>query len=425
MDNIQLLTIILTVVLTAMVILLITLGIIFMNAKIRKQKNARSDDKEKQNAEKEKKSKRKKYKEYTPKSIMDFMEFDTVVDNMIAQKEGKRYVMVIACQGINYDLMSQVEKNSVEEGFIQFLNTIKHPIQIYTQTRTINLGSSLQTYKEKAKQIEENLERQEMRYNEMRRAGTYTEAEIDRAYFNLTKQRNLYEYGKDIIYNTEIMSLNKNVLSQKYYVVIPYYIEDIEDSKFDNEELRGMAFAELYTRAQTVVRTLSACGVNGKIMTSNELVELLYMAYNRDEAEVYGIDKALKAGYDELYTTAPDVVDKQMKELDKQIEQEAIQKARTIITEARSDKQKALKDKQNNKSKLINELAKLIIEQNTQVIGEDVAKRAVEKVDESSIIEEKEKKAKEAKKVKKEGGAKDETIQEQKAKRTRKTKSAQ
>jgi O-acetyl-ADP-ribose deacetylase (regulator of RNase III) len=61
-----------------------------------------------------------------------------------------------------------------------------------------------------------------------------------------------------------------------------------------------MAFSELYTRAQSVVRTLGVCGVNGKVMTSNELVELLYMAYNRDEAEVYGLDKALKAGYDEL-----------------------------------------------------------------------------------------------------------------------------
>ena len=58
-------------------------------------------------------------------------------------------------------------------------------------------------------------------------------------------------------------------------------------------------------------------------MTSNELVELLYVAYNRDEAEVYGLDKALKAGYDELYSTAPDVVEKQMRALDREIEEEA------------------------------------------------------------------------------------------------------
>src|SRR5699024_6143389 len=125
--------------------------------------------------------------------------------------------MVVECQGINYDLMSEVEKNSVEEGFIQFLNTIRHPIQIYVQTRTINLENSLQTYKNRVKQIEESLTKQEMKYKEMKTSGNYTKEELDKAYYELTKQRNLTEYGKDIIYSTEKMSLNKNVLNQKYY----------------------------------------------------------------------------------------------------------------------------------------------------------------------------------------------------------------
>ena len=84
-------------------------------------------------------------------SIFNFMEFDTIRDNMIIQKKGTRYLMVIECQGINYDLMSGVEKTSVEEGFVQFLNTIRHPIQIYIQTRSINLESSLAVYREKVK----------------------------------------------------------------------------------------------------------------------------------------------------------------------------------------------------------------------------------------------------------------------------------
>ena len=84
-------------------------------------------------------------KSYTVESVFDFMEFDKVEDNMISTKKGTKYVMVVECQGINYDLMSEAEKNAVEEGFIQFLNTLRHPIQIYTQTRTINLESSIQT----------------------------------------------------------------------------------------------------------------------------------------------------------------------------------------------------------------------------------------------------------------------------------------
>ena len=88
---------------------------------------------------------------YTKLSVFDFMEFDKIEDNMIVQNNGARYLMGVECEGINYDLMSGVEKNSVEQGFIQFLNTLRFPIQIYTQTRTINIGSSIENYKKKIK----------------------------------------------------------------------------------------------------------------------------------------------------------------------------------------------------------------------------------------------------------------------------------
>ena len=90
---------------------------------------------------------------------MNFMEFDKVEDNMIVQKKGKRYLMVVECQGVNYDLMSNIEKVAVEEGFQQFLNTLRHPIQIYIQTRTINLESSISNYKAKVKEIEDKYRR--------------------------------------------------------------------------------------------------------------------------------------------------------------------------------------------------------------------------------------------------------------------------
>ncbi len=399
MDSIKLLTIILAIVLGIMIMLLIVLGIVYISSKMKKD-----DDKSKkeENQNPATKSKTKAYKEYRTESIMDFMEFDTIVDNMISQKDGMRYIMVVECQGINYDLMSEMEKNSVEEGFVQFLNTLRHPVQIYTQTRTINLNSSIQTYKEKIKEIQTRLEKLQLNYDQMVRSESYSQAQLDRAYFELTKQKNLYEYGKDIIYNTERMSLNKNVLNQKYYVVIPYFVEELGEGEFDKEEQRNLAFSELYTRAQSVVRTLSACGINGRVLNSNELVELLYMAYNRDEAEVYGIDKAIKAGYEELYTTAQDVVEKQMKTLDKEIEEEAMEKAKNKIMEARTEKQKMLEEKKRQKKELINELTKLIIEENSPIVGEDIAESALQKVEE-------------------EGGTKEDV---KKTKRTRKTRTA-
>ena len=356
------------------VILFIVLIIVYINSKMKENKPKKVVNSE------ETTGKEPKAKTFAVRSVMDFMEFDKVEDNMIVQKNGNKYVMVVECQGINYDLMSEMEKNAVEEGFIQFLNTLRHPIQIYVQTRTINLESSLQTYKTRVKEIETNLEKQEARYKEMVSSGRYTREQINKAYYELTKQRNLNEYGKDIIYTTERMSLNKNVLNQRYYIVVPYYPEELGQNDFDKEEIKNLAFSELYTRCQSILRTLSACEVNGKILNSNELIDLLYVAYNRDEQEVFGLNKALAARYDEMYSTAPDVLDKKMKALDAKIEQEAFNKANQKVIEAQSAKERAFQRKERSMDSLVDRMAQLIIEQNRQIIGNDVADDAIDRV---------------------------------------------
>lgn len=400
LNNINTLTTLLITIICVIFILIVVLAIIYFTSKSKKQKKTDIQVKEEIGADK----KIPKSKTFAVESVMDFMEFDKVEDNMIVQKNGNKYIMVVECQGINYDLMSEVEKNSVEEGFIQFLNTLRYPVQIYVQTRTINLGSSIQTYKEKVKKIEEDFQKQELKYKEMVSSGRYTQEQLNSAYYELTKQRNLNEYGKDIIYNTEKMSLNKNVLNQKYYIIVPYYPEDLGQNDFDKEEIKNLAFSELYTRCQSILRTLSGCEVNGKILSSNELVDLLYVAYNRDESETYGLEKALRAGYDELYSTAPDVLDKKMKELDRQIEREAYEKANEKVQEAQSAKERALKKKENNMDQLIDNLAKLIIKNSRNNIGQDIAEDAIRRVDE---------------KTNEEGGTKEDVKEKTKRRRTK------
>ncbi|MCI9246454.1 MAG: hypothetical protein HFJ30_04945 [Clostridia bacterium] len=413
---IEMITMILAIVLIAMVMLLAVLCMLYFKSKNKKPETAKTT------SAVSSKKETKTSKSYQVESVFDFMEFDTVEDNMISTKNGGKYVMVVECQGINYDLMSEVEKNAVEEGFIQFLNTLRHPIQIYTQTRTINLESSIQTYRDKVKEIEEELEKEKKKYEDMVNSGRYTGEQLNAAFYDLTKATNLYEYGKDIIYTTEKMSLNKNVLNQKYYIIIPYYPEELGDNNFDKQEIRNLAFSELYTRAQSIVRTLSVCGVTGKVLDSNELVDLLYIAYNRDDAEIYGIDKAIEAGYNELYSTAPDVVDKKMKALNEQIEREAFEKANQKVIEAKTEKQKAFEQRQENQDDLIAQLASIIVEQNREAIGNDVADNAIGK-----IQEEKQKRRgrpkKQTSESTKEGGV-SVNEQEGQTKRSRSTKTA-
>ena len=317
-------------------------------------------------------------------SIFNFMEFETIDDNMIIQNNGTRFLMVIECQGVNYDLMSGMEKTGVEEGFVQFLNTLRSPIQIYIQTRTVNLENSIAAYKEKVRKIEDKLNKMKMQYYEMQESGEYSREQLDKAFFELTKQSNLYEYGRDVINDTERMSLNRNVLNKKYYIVVPYYASELGGNDYDKAEIKSLAFSEIYTRAQSLIRSISACGVRGRILRTNELIELLYMAYNRDEAETFGISKAIQAGYDEINTTAPDVLDKKMREIEKYIDQKAFEKAQEMAERVLSEKEQAVVNKQENMTTLINEMARAIIQANEEYLGTDVVEETVKRLDEET-----------------------------------------
>lgn len=348
-----------------------------------KEKSNKNEEKNKYNDDSIKPNTQKTNRQ----SIFNFMEFDTIKDNMIIQKNASRYLMVVQCQGINYDLMSGIEKTGVEEGFVQFLNTLRFPIQIYIQTRSINLESSLTGYREKVKEVETKLRNMQMRYSQMRESGEYSEEQLKRAFYEVTKQTNLYEYGKSILQDTEKMSLNKNILSKQYYIILPYLASEAAGDDLDKKEIEGIAFSELYTRAQSLINSISICGVRGKILKSTELVELLYMAYNRDEAETFGLDKAVKAGYDEMYSTAPDVLNKKMKELDKIIEEKALKLANEKVDEAKSELEKQIEEKEYGMDDLISKMAKIIIEENEQYIGKKVKDKAIDKVEQENTKE--------------------------------------
>jgi len=170
------------------------------------------------------------------------------------------------------------------------------------------------------------------------------------------------------------------LFEQQYYIIIPYYASEAGNDLFDKDEIRNIAFSELYTKAQSIIRTLAACSVAGKVLDSYELVDLLYNAYNRDEAETYGMKKALQAGYDELYITAQDVLDKKIRALDAQIQEKALQEARMAIEEVKSEKQKQLEQKELTIDDLIADMATQILEESKGYIGEDITKAAKKKI---------------------------------------------
>lgn len=380
-------TTVLTIVLSVMILILVVLVISYIAIVVSKKRKEKEEKKEKIVNDKPKSSNTdkkllKSVKQYTEKPIDNFMEFDTVIDNMIQEDNGKKYVMVIKCQGINYDLMSNIEKTSVEQGFIEFLNTLRHPIQIYIQTQKVDLTKSIDTYKERLSNIQDEYVKQRMRYNRMLESRTYGKEELENVWYELTKQSNLLEYGRDVVNNTERMSLNSNVLRKDYYIIIPYYTAELGNNNYDQSEIRSIAFSELYTKAQSIIRALLSCNVNAKVLNSEELMDLLYVVYNREDSDIFGIEKAHAAGYDEMYTTAPDVLDKKMEELDKEIERQAIMLADKKLQEVKSEKELEVEEKELNIQELAREMAKAILANNQAVLGKKDTEKAIEKIDE-------------------------------------------
>lgn len=387
------LTYLLTILLIASVVILGILIIVFIALSINKNKKEKKFDEamiQTGEIEKEKaKSKIIQTKTYTPQDVKSFLDFDEIKDNMIVQDKGKRLVMVIQCQGINYDLMSTMEKVSVEQGFVQFLNTLTRPIQLYIQSRKVNLNESIQNYKKRLKDIETKYNKIKIQYEQAQKNSDLSTEQFNMIRLEYVRQKNLYDYTRDIINNTEKMSLNKNILTKNYYIAISY-VPDNTENLFQKDELLDMAFSELYTNAQSLLRILSVCGITGKVLDSTELADLLYVAYNRDASEVYGVDKAIKAGYDALYTTAPDVIDKKMEELDKIIKEKALELANSTIEEVtlKSRRKKELEDRERNIRNIVREMAKSMIEDNEEYIGKEIKEESIREIEKNKEKEE-------------------------------------
>ena len=349
---------------------------------------------EKREKEKEIKTANKEFNGIQRETTEKILDFDEVRDDMIIRKNGQQYVMVVQCKGINYDLLSEAEKEAVERGFVEFLNTIRFPIQLYVQTRSLNLRKTIDAYREKVNVIAEEIKSLQKQKVEYERIGN--QKQVDMLNFEIRRNENVLEYGQDISNYIGRMSFNQNVLQQKTYVVVSYFKSELGNiSNYSKDEIINMVFTELYTRTETLIRSLGSAQVSGRILDSEELTELLYIAYNRDEEQIYQLDRALDAQYDALYSTSKDVLQKQRDRIDRQIDDMAVDLASDSLLKADS----ILKDRE----KLNNELRERtieIIEEYKNQLSPDLyneTKRIIEEKTKEDQEKEKEEKATEDK----------------------------
>lgn len=328
--------------------------------------------------------------ELTTESIYQFMEFDEIVDNMIVRKNGTQFIMVLQCNGVNYDLMSEQEKIAVEEGFVQFLNTLRFPIQLYIQSRTLNLRDIIATYKGRVNNLSEDIDKLDARIAQAKAQGN--RSLVEKLQFERKRKVNVLEYGINITDYVEKLSSNRNVLQQKTYVVVSYYSAEIGGGlgNYTKEEIYNMCFSELYTRCQNIASALATSQITSKILDSEELAELLYIAYNRDEAELLQLSKALDAQYDALYSSGKDVLQKKQEKMDREINLEAIDIATDSILKADKMKQQEELSRQLNKDQKVKEKALELLDTYENQLDPKVYKLAKKEVEKT--IDEKQKK---------------------------------
>lgn len=317
-----------------MLVILGVFGIVFFVVVKKQNEGIDSKSGKSSTSGKESSSKEKKH-EVKKEDVFDFMEFDEISDNMIIQNKGTRYTMMIQCKGINYDLMSDVEQLSVEEGFITFLNTLTSPIQLYVQAQNLDLKGTIKVYKQHVDKIKEEFENVNQEYNRVNEAFDSTKDEISKVEKERNKTLNVYEYASDIVNYVERISLNKSLLQRTFFVLVSYNSSEINAiDRFTKEEIRNICYNELVTRAQSIINGLAGCSVAGRILNSNEIADVLYTAYNRDDKGLMSVKEALDSGFYRLYSTSEDIFLKKQKKLQEEIDNEAKIKALETLKES-------------------------------------------------------------------------------------------
>ena len=242
--------------------------------------------------------------------IRNFLPFDDIKDNMIVQEKGEKYTMLVECHGINYYLMSDVEKIAVEEGFIQFLNSLRFPIQIYVQSRTVNLDESIRAYYEKYNKIQDDFNHMLEKFQELNRKNASTDDILALGY-QLEKKEKVLNYTKDLIDNVSYMTQNTNVLEKKYYIAVSYHTTEAGlVNTMSEADLYRMAYSELSNRAESICAGLISCGVESNILDTYQLTDVMYVAVNRDDADIFNINKIIDSQISSLSITSKSTEEK-------------------------------------------------------------------------------------------------------------------
>lgn len=191
-------------------------------------------------------------------------------DNVVIMKDGS-FRAVVACKSINFDLMSDMEREGVEYSYQNFLNSLKFTTQILVRSQRVDIGP----YIERLTEIRRN--------NDNMLLGVLMD---------------------DYINFIDILSQEANIMDKSFFIVIPYYTsEEAEKSLQETKNFfktfsrsKGpevtridrvtydKAMTELTNRVDSVMSGLFQIGIHSVRLNTKELAELYYNFNNPDTA---------------------------------------------------------------------------------------------------------------------------------------------
>ncbi|NBI07599.1 hypothetical protein [Senegalia massiliensis] len=287
------------------------------NNPINNKKSKKNKSKNKKESNKDNKNNEDIKYEYT----QDFLEFESIevyTQNNplgIIKKDKYNYVCLLEVYGVNFNLLDLSERNTLEKEFQKLLNGIDYPIQLFIQSRKIDIEMYMKNYLTRLKEIENEYSRALKKIGYLKEKSNNEKiAELEYWEEQSLKIKSKYQYGRKLMNYIERRFKQKHMLERRYYISLAFthnpnkYKEELND-----KEILSEAFFQLINKAESIIGALKTTKLKGQLLDGNTLAEVLYISYNKADYENYRIQNAFKSGFSHLYTTADSMEVKDMK----------------------------------------------------------------------------------------------------------------
>jgi len=199
------------------------------------------------------------------KTTQEFVPIQEIRDGIVILKDGSMRAIILA-SSLNFALKSADEQNAIISQFQNFLNSLDFSIQIFVQSKRLDIRPYIALLEERYKeQITELMKIQTREYIE------FIKTFVD----------------------------NSNIMTKGFFIVIPYTPPSITVSKNplssfmkkgpNDKILENQKFEEyrsqLEQRVGVVEQGLVRCGIRVAELGTEEVVELYYKIFNPGETE--------------------------------------------------------------------------------------------------------------------------------------------